>query len=533
MPRWATIYQARIPRKALPPSAVRQLRVLYARGPFQSPEEQYYALMIDSYLSTPGGVPAEKVRSFVLDEYVTTPGAKASDKVRSYAIDDHETEPSGAEGRRTNVILVNQYSNLVFGPQPTISKGDHDGTDITLTIDTGNQLLPNPDELRIYRSTTQGGGYSQIQSIPNPSGTESFTDTNVSSGTFYFYVATTVSSDGIEGTISNELAMKIGTVEVELNVRRQQVPASVSNFPLYVDLSDLPDYWWANVTSGGDDARVYNKFGTGLPREIVWFDAANRQGAMYFKADSIPGGSDTAFTVESGSGNAAPSPTDPLGRNAVWSNGFHRVYHFADDPSDGNLLDSTGNTNGSVNGSMGSGDLQTAVGLTGARWDFDATDDYVRLPITFGWGGGNDWTMIAIFEADAEPSSHYDLLKSDSDADEPIRLNSGPQLEALDENATLSAFTYEVGSPEIAAVTYDNSAGETRVLGNGTPDGSTTNIAWDAGGDIDVFRQFSGEWGDGKVEEIRVVTVERTDDWIDLHRRNLRRTRRFYEVRLP
>lgn len=54
----------------------------------------------------------------------------------------------------------------------------------------------------IYRGTTDGGPYSRINSEPIP--TLSYTDTNVSSATTYYYVSTAVDSGGAESTYSNQ-----------------------------------------------------------------------------------------------------------------------------------------------------------------------------------------------------------------------------------------------------------------------------------------------------------------------------------------
>jgi hypothetical protein len=60
---------------------------------------------------------------------------------------------------------------------------------------------------RVYRSTTSGGPYGEIESSVNP--TTTFTDTNVQAGQRYYYVLTSVNSGGVESKYSSEVAATI------------------------------------------------------------------------------------------------------------------------------------------------------------------------------------------------------------------------------------------------------------------------------------------------------------------------------------
>jgi fibronectin type 3 domain-containing protein len=53
---------------------------------------------------------------------------------------------------------------------------------------------------KIYRSTTNGGPYAEIASI---GANTSYTDTQVTGGTTYYYVVTAVSGNG-ESALSNQ-----------------------------------------------------------------------------------------------------------------------------------------------------------------------------------------------------------------------------------------------------------------------------------------------------------------------------------------
>lgn len=59
----------------------------------------------------------------------------------------------------------------------------------------------------IYRGTQNGGPYSKLNSSPEP-GT-AYTDASVLSGTTYYYVATSVDSNNVESTYSNQATAQV------------------------------------------------------------------------------------------------------------------------------------------------------------------------------------------------------------------------------------------------------------------------------------------------------------------------------------
>jgi hypothetical protein len=61
----------------------------------------------------------------------------------------------------------------------------------------------------VYRSTTQGSGYSQINTVLNA--TTTYTDSQVSAGATYYYVATAVDGTGTQSSYSNEVKVTVPT----------------------------------------------------------------------------------------------------------------------------------------------------------------------------------------------------------------------------------------------------------------------------------------------------------------------------------
>lgn len=117
-------------------------------------------------------------------------------------------------------------------------------------------------------------------------------------------------------------------IYVPVTVPAASVAASLTDFPLYIDLASLPACFWTNLShDDGRDIRVTDNDGDAIPFDLVSIDRANQGGALFLKT-SLSNGADT--TVRIYAGNAALSPVSvgaSNGRNAVWSN-YHRVFFF-------------------------------------------------------------------------------------------------------------------------------------------------------------------------------------------------------------
>jgi hypothetical protein len=74
---------------------------------------------------------------------------------------------------------------------------------VTLTWDTSSS--PNVLGYNIYRGGQSGGPYSKLNSFPVPEAT--YTDASVSAAREYYYVATAVSTAGLESEYSNEASV--------------------------------------------------------------------------------------------------------------------------------------------------------------------------------------------------------------------------------------------------------------------------------------------------------------------------------------
>jgi hypothetical protein len=73
---------------------------------------------------------------------------------------------------------------------------------------------------------------------------------------------------------------------VKVTVQSSQIDSDLSNYPVYVDLNDLPAGFHSNVNSDGGDIRVTKSDETTeVAREVVFYTAASDTGKLFFKAE--------------------------------------------------------------------------------------------------------------------------------------------------------------------------------------------------------------------------------------------------------
>lgn len=326
-----------------------------------------------------------------------------------------------------------------------------------------------------------------------------------------------------------------GTVSTTVQIQSSEINSDLSDFPVYVDLSDMPSGFWSNVASDGSDIRVEDSGGNTVPREVVWIDSNNNEGQLYFKAPSVSSSSDTSFTIEAGSGDSAPAATDPNGRNAVWTNDFHRVYHFADsDLTDDKLLDSTGNANAILVGSM-DGQQEKGKGLTGSRLEFDGNDDAMtKIPNNLNWDT-DSITVEIVEQLSVDPENKNDIFIATveipgSESEQLIYWNNDGNLGNFDGNGQYTAIAaYNVGKNHHAIGVSDSSNFEGWL--DGTKEatatinfGSITSMSsWDGGASGSIY-------GDGYKEEYFIYSSTKSDAWWKARNNNLQNRSNFYNT---
>ena len=192
------------------------------------------------------------------------------------------------------------------------------------------------------------------------------------------------------------------TKRTKLTVLKTLVPESQTNFPVYVNLDDLPDAFFAGVQSDGDDIRITTSDGvTELPFELVSINTSSKIGELHFKA-SLSSTTDSEFYVYYGNPSASGyTASATYGSQNVWTNSYAGVYHLTQDPTGSapQILDSTSNArHGSRTGTAGAGRVVTAQLGNGLDFVGTAGDYTIDFP-SFGISSNGSYTYSAWFRA--------------------------------------------------------------------------------------------------------------------------------------
>ena len=143
---------------------------------------------------------------------------------------------------------------------------------------------------------------------------------------------------------------------IEIEVQSSQVDANLTDYPVYVDLSDLPQAFWEDSDGAGTDdveptesqIRITKSDGTTeVPFEITNFNDAGTTGTgeLHFKADgTLSSSSNTSFYIYYGNTSSASYAEDynPYGSEYVWDSNYKGIWHF-DESDVNNIQDSTNN----------------------------------------------------------------------------------------------------------------------------------------------------------------------------------------------
>jgi hypothetical protein len=178
---------------------------------------------------------------------------------------------------------------------------------------------------------------------------------------------------------------------------------SHSNFPVYVDLSDMSSGFFTNVKSDGCDIRVVESDEeTETPFELVDIDTSGGTGELHFLADSLSTSADTEFYIYYGNSGASCYAEDATyGAENVWSD-YDIVYHFTESAgSSEDAVDRTGNgwdaspTNVS----------DTTGTYMGDAWSFNGSNAIASISSSYRFGATH--TISLYGKAGASNSSFF------------------------------------------------------------------------------------------------------------------------------
>ena len=308
----------------------------------------------------------------------------------------------------------------------------------------------------------------------------------------------------------------------------------VTDFPVYLDLSDLPFSFFSTVQADGDDIRITQSDGlTEVPFELVDIDTGSETGQLHFKAPSLLTSTTTVFYVYYGSSTASSYAVgDTYGRNNVWTNNYLAVYHFEEaQAGKGNL-----NLYVDATGQGGDGDDYIAAtnktGKLGLGQEFNnGNTDYVEIPYTIldnrtnvtatFWyrTNTNDYMTVLSGAKDNTGDGANEYLFWFQDRDDIQFFSHGdPRVNFDISSVTDNAWRYYVS-------VRDDTNNQTRLYINANEDNespesdsmSTLDIAPGGlfiGVDQDSIGGSFDQELDGELDELRLVNGIRSANWI-------------------
>lgn len=327
---------------------------------------------------------------------------------------------------------------------------------------------------------------------------------------------------------------------VEVTVQSSAVSADLTDYPVYVDLSDMPAGFFTNVKSDGGDIRVTKSDGiTEVPREVVEIDTGGSTGELHFLADgTLSSSADTTFRIYYGNAAASePATTATYGAENVWVN-YDNVYHLSEEPTSASaILDSTGNYDSTaIDGTMTAGDL--VAGKLGNGIDFDGTDDRIQAGTSNilnnitcqAWARYDGSSAALFFAQDGQGSTNRKwYMQTDTSRFYVNVFESGTPLVRKNYNvATTSTnlqmyhFSYTVDTLKL----YINGSltSPTKTFDNTLTSLEDTTVNTTIGSNL------AANYWDGIIDEARISNVVRSDDWISTEYTNQNTTSSFYTV---
>lgn len=340
------------------------------------------------------------------------------------------------------------------------------------------------------------------------------------------------------------------TYRAPLSIAGASLYGNVVDFPVYVDLADMPSTFFSSVQTDGSDVRVTAEDGLSeVPFELVSIDTVSKTGELYFKANSLSISTDAEYYVYFGHATATLYASDDIyGRENVWSNNYRAVYHLEEEQS------GTGNANIYVDSTANNYDGTDYISNTGKSGKFGAgqrfeanTNDYMSLPsgvldglqdlTTSVWFRSNNDTIHSLISGANSGEANEYLWWLRGDQNEVEIFSHGNPREQY--NIT---DVYD-DSWRLFTAVLDDDSNQARVYLNGNEDNQSPRSANVSTLDIDVGGVIIGQdqdfvgggfdWGqelDGHIDELRVSSVVRSSGWIANEYANQSNPSGFYTI---
>lgn len=324
------------------------------------------------------------------------------------------------------------------------------------------------------------------------------------------------------------------------------VDEDLTDYPVYLDLSDFDSNFFTEVAADGGDIRVTGSDGvTELPREIVAISTGAETGEMYFKAPSLSSTTNSTFYVYYGNATATDYALDATyGAENVWDDDFLAVYHMEElNPLDSTSFDRdatvSGNTPTLTTGRFGGG-----IDITD-----DGGSDYIDLNSNLvELNGGTEMTISAWANIDDDTNDDVLFVREQNSNTTPVLL--WDNISGNDSNDTYTFLVGDTGDQgnRVDALPSGIAVGDTWQYVVGAMQGAdryiyvggqlrNTDTTGDTTIPVNTEGSAIGYWGgsgafdlDGTVDEYRISQIERSAAWIAAEYTNMASSSDFYSV---
>lgn len=110
-----------------------------------------------------------------------------------------------------------------------------------------------------------------------------------------------------------------GDPTFEVTIASGTVGSTLTDFPVMIDLAEMPATFWDDVRADGGNIRAYSGV-TQLPVDVVCVLPGDQSGTVWVKVPSIDSGADTTFEIRlEAATELALDHGDTYGRHAVWA----------------------------------------------------------------------------------------------------------------------------------------------------------------------------------------------------------------------
>ena len=327
----------------------------------------------------------------------------------------------------------------------------------------------------------------------------------------------------VVATIDNGPAVTLGyAYQKTLTIDGSKVEGTNTDFPVLIHITDT-DLRDKVLNNSGYDIMFSDINYTRLDHDLESYDPATGELYVWVRIPILVNGTNTQIRMFYGN----PQINTDQSSDETWSSDYVQVMHL-----DGDFSDVTQYNNSGVN----SGTTPAAGKILTAR-SFDGVNNIITVSDSPSLDGTNDEATFSLWInwVDAVDADYQRVMTSSNRGGDPNdgyewatqSVSSGgghffyPKCDDVWANYNLGPSPFNDNTWYHLAVTLNYSTKEVKIFVNGSPMAfTTTNVPtnwtsladiedWWWGGGPDISDNFAG-----LMDEIRVQTVERTEDWL-------------------